>query len=65
MNYESRRSVGWGEEERERKINVLMIGKIMSWNIRCLNDKGKRLILRGCLAKWKPEIVCLQETKLE
>lgn len=42
-----------------------MIGKIISWNVRGVNNRGKRHIIRGCLAKWKPDIVCLQESKLE
>lgn len=37
----------------------------MSWNVRGLNDWGKHLILRGCFARWKLEIVCFQETKLD
>lgn len=32
---------------------------------RGLNDQRKRSIIRGCLNRWKPSIVCLQETKME
>lgn len=42
-----------------------MIGKIISWNVRGINDAGKRKILRGCLGRWNPIIVYLQETKME
>lgn len=34
-------------------------------NVRGVNNRVKRLIIRGYLANWKPEIVCLQESKLE
>lgn len=30
-----------------------------------LNDSKKRNIIKGCLSRWKPAIVYLQETKLE
>ena len=39
--------------------------KIISWNVRGLNDKEKRLKIRNFLRSWKADIVCLQETKLE
>jgi hypothetical protein len=39
--------------------------KIVSWNVRGLNEKEKRLRIRGLLRDWKADIVCLQETKLE
>lgn len=42
-----------------------MIGKIVSWNVRGVNNRGKRLVIKGCLKKWKPTIVCLQETKID
>jgi len=39
--------------------------KIVSWNVRGLNEKEKRLRIRGLFADWKAYIVCLQETKIE
>jgi exonuclease III len=39
--------------------------KIISWNVRSLNDKEKRLGIRGLLREWKANIVCLQETKMD
>ena len=39
--------------------------KIVSWNVRGLNDPKKRGILRNWLRKWKVDVVCLQETKLD
>lgn len=41
-----------------------MIGKIIPWNVRGINWT-KRLIIKGCLSKWKPEVVCLQESKMD
>lgn len=38
--------------------------KIVSWYVRGLNEKNKRLIVRNQLRKWKVDVVCLQETKL-
>ena len=39
--------------------------KIISWNVRGLNDKEKRLKIRNFLHSCRAYIVCLQETKLE
>ena len=39
--------------------------KILSWNVRGLNERKKRLRVRRLLSQWKVNIVCLQETKLE
>jgi exonuclease III len=39
--------------------------KLISWNIRGLNQGGKRLKVRYLLRQWKADIICLQETKLE
>ena len=39
--------------------------KIVSWNVRGLNDRDKRLQVSHLLKMWKADIVCLQETKLE
>ena len=39
--------------------------KILSWNVRGLNEKEKRLKIRNLLRTWRADIVCLQETKLE
>jgi hypothetical protein len=43
----------------------LMKHKIVSWNVRGLNEMKKRLRVRRLLSQWKVDIVCLQETKLE
>jgi exonuclease III len=39
--------------------------KIISWNVRGMNELEKRTKIRGLLREWKADIVCLQETKLE
>ena len=39
--------------------------KIVSWNVRGLNEVEKRLQVRRLLREWKADIVCLQETKLK
>ena len=38
--------------------------KILSWNVRGLNDCRKRLIVKNLLRDWKYDVICLQETKL-
>lgn len=39
--------------------------KILSWNVRGLNEADKRTTTSSLIKKWKPNIVCLQETKIE
>ena len=38
--------------------------KILSWNVRGLNDSRKCLIVKNLLREWKCDVICLQETKL-
>ena len=38
--------------------------KMISWNIRGLNDPHKHLVVRNLLREWKYDVVCLQETKI-
>ena len=38
--------------------------KIISWNVRGLNEQDKRLRVRNLIRKWGPDVVCLQETKM-
>ena len=38
--------------------------KILSWNVKGLNDFRKRLVVKNLLREWKCDVVCLQETKL-
>lgn len=39
--------------------------KIVSWNVRGLNEVAKRIRIRNLLREWKVDIVYLQETKLK
>ena len=39
--------------------------RIVSWNVRGLNELDKRLQVRNLICKWKADFVCLQETKME
>jgi exonuclease III len=39
--------------------------KMITWNVRGLNDLKKGEILKNWLREWKVDVVCLQETKLE
>ncbi|XP_023904183.1 uncharacterized protein LOC112015948 [Quercus suber] len=39
--------------------------KIISWNVRGLNDRDKRLRVRNMVRRWGPDVICLQETKIE
>ena len=38
--------------------------RMVSWNVRGLNDLRKRLVVRNLLQEWNCDVVCLQETKL-
>ena len=39
--------------------------RIISWNVRGLNDREKRRRVLNSLRLWKGDVVCLQETKME
>ena len=38
---------------------------IVTWNVRGLNNRDKRLCLKNMIKDWRADIICLQETKLE
>ncbi len=38
--------------------------RIVSWNVRGLNNPRKREVVKNLLRGWKCNVVCLQETKL-
>ena len=38
--------------------------KIMSWNVRGVNNQDKRKVLKAFIRSKKVDIVCLQETKV-
>lgn len=37
----------------------------MSWNVRGLNDPGKRLKINNMMYKWRVDAYCFQEYKLK
>jgi len=39
--------------------------KLLSWNVRGLNECDKRMRVKNLLRQWKANIICLQESKLE
>ena len=43
---------------------IMMKHKIISWNVRGLNERFKRLRISNLLRLWKVDIVCFQETKM-
>ena len=38
--------------------------RLLSWNVRGLNNPWKREVCKNLLKEWRCDIVCLQETKL-
>ena len=39
--------------------------RLLSWNVRGLNDHEKRVLLKNAFREWNCDLICLQETKLE
>ncbi|KAG5582499.1 hypothetical protein H5410_053126 [Solanum commersonii] len=39
--------------------------KLVSWNVRELNNREKWRLVNSLVGGWKADIICLQETKLE
>jgi hypothetical protein len=52
-------------EVRVGACYVLMKLKILSWNVRGINELDKRLRIKGLIRDWKVDLVCLMETKME
>lgn len=42
-----------------------MNSKIITWNMRGMNDPNKRAIIKVGIKKWGADLVCFQETKME
>lgn len=49
---------------KELIFYLLMKIKILNWNVKGLNAKEKRVVVKSLLKGWKADVVCLQETKL-
>ena len=39
--------------------------RILSWNVRGVNDKDKRRLIKNVIKSQKVDLVCLQETKIQ
>ena len=39
--------------------------RLLSWNVRVINDRDNKVLLKRFLRDWKCDLVCLQETKME
>jgi len=53
-----------GQLPRLARCLCLMF-RLLSWNVRGINDLHKRDVLKSFLRDWKCDLICLQETKLE
>lgn len=54
--------MGWGEG---KGMCLNMELKIINWNVWGLNDFSKCQVVKEAVRKWKPHLVCFQETKVE
>ena len=54
-----------------RRLDLPAVGcwylmfKLLSWNVRGINNRDKRLLLKNVLRDWRCNLICIQETKLE
>ena len=39
--------------------------QILSWNVRGLHERDKRLQIKNLIRMWRADIICMQETKME
>lgn len=64
INYDAK-EVAAGIDQKVGALFVSIKPKILSWNVRGLNDCNKRLRIKSLLRMWKVDVVCFQETKME
>ena len=38
---------------------------MVTWNVRGLNNKDERRLVKSVMGGWNADIICLQKTKLE
>ena len=62
INYEGRSQF---KGENKEKGSLMMTVKIISWNVRGVNDPDRRKIIRNFIRNQKVDLVCLQETKIQ
>jgi hypothetical protein len=48
-----------------RSLCLMDLGNFIVWNVRGLNARARRDIMRELVVAERPSIVCLQETKLD
>ncbi|RVX00292.1 hypothetical protein CK203_024581 [Vitis vinifera] len=66
INYDGLAGREAEEGELEGKLHwFLMKLKIMSWNVRGLHDPDRRMVIKSMVRKYKPDLVCFQETKMK
>jgi hypothetical protein len=65
VNYDARGVLSSrGKRKMRGHTNNFMKPKILSWNVRGLNERSKCLRISNLIRDWKVDIVCFQETKL-
>ena len=50
---------------REPASSCPMNLKILSWNVRGVNDSSKRKLIKSVVRKQKVDLLCIQETKMQ
>ena len=65
INYDFASGKARGSNREKGYDCVPMNLKIISWNVRGLNEKDKRLQIRHLIRIWRVDVICLQETKME
>ena len=53
------------QKRRDQRGLFYMKLKILSWNVREVNDVNKRKVIKALIKSQKVDVVCLQETKMQ
>ncbi|KAG5577492.1 hypothetical protein H5410_057626, partial [Solanum commersonii] len=62
----SKLSLVYGNEKGDRLLLTIPVKvNFVSWNVRGLNDPGKRLKINNMMYKWRVDAYCFQEYKLK